>query len=121
MQTSDPRPALISLTFCAVLLLAACGNGDEVDSSPEPDESFAEAELADVAGNDVGRISFAEEETPGVADRLSEVSSNYQGIVETSASYSTLISQQPSEIACTDGATEQREHLAVTLSLLGSL
>jgi superoxide dismutase, Cu-Zn family len=98
MQTSEPRPALISLTLSAALLLAACGNGDEAELSPEPepdqetaaaaaegsdkdptrddaadpsDEPFAEAELADVAGNDVGRISFAEaEDDAGVRVRL---------------------------------------------------
>ncbi|RJN31837.1 superoxide dismutase family protein [Nesterenkonia natronophila] len=98
MQTSRPRPALIPLTLSAILLLAACGNDDDADSSPEPepdqetataadegtdegsthedsadpsDEPFAEAELADVAGNDVGRISFAEaEEDAGVQVRL---------------------------------------------------
>ena len=88
MRTSARWPALLSLTLCATLALAACGGDDDPDPTPEPepeqtgaaaqegtdgqpadddaadsgDEPFAETQLVDVAGNEVGRVSFAETE-----------------------------------------------------------
>lgn len=110
MTTTYPWPALTAAALTTALLLTACNGADdddaaaesapetdqattappaegtdgepEDDQSDEPEGPFAQAELQDVAGNDVGTVEFSAEENGGVrvAIEVSELPPGFRAV-----------------------------------------
>lgn len=108
MSITQHWPALTTVALTSALLMTSCSGGDDDDAetSPEPDQHtsappaegteevpedpdgdeaagpLAQAELQDVAGNDVGTVEFVEEEDAGVrvAIEVQDLPPGFRGV-----------------------------------------